>query len=451
MLHIGYGRVSNEEQAQDSNALNQQINRLLRAGVQEVYMDVQSGREDDRPDYERMMAKIRSLPNETVTLTITRDDRITRRGITSLQMLELFQFLGVRLNILDAGGVSDLSNPYAWKQRAQAGIDAEFESRMLSMRIKAGYDEFRRQKKANCKPPWGYVRVDERYKQDVSLGAAPRGCIDTFLEVRTLQGACRLCDERYGKRWSANGFRRWLLNPVLQGHTPYGLKSRRDCRYDPYENVVYNTHIEEAIMTSEEASLIRTILDENKSWWGTNRKARRYPLGGLMFCGECGTKCTVAHAANRVYVYCRQRKNRTLSHSCSQKHTPRMETIESAVIDALLSRAEAIATIAQIPDQHIDPPELHALKAEMAFYEKAPGNRAQGIVAELREQIEVFRYEQTLIGEQQAIGQELLMQGLGDRMFWLTLPDEEKRQVYKALVDQVTVKEGQVIEVRLKV
>jgi len=39
----------------------------------------------------------------------------------------------------------------------------------------------------------------------------------------------------------------------------------------------------------------------------------------------------------------------------------------------------------------------------------------------------------------------------GDRSYWKTLLDEEKRELYRALVDRVVVKDGQVERVELKV
>lgn len=182
--NLGYGRVSTKDQANDSNALTQQVNRLVRSGVDELFVDVQSGEDDDRPELEKVLDRVRSGTCRRVT--VTRDDRIARHGVMSLQLLDLFEKSGVELCILDGGGVSDLSNPYHWKQRAQAGIDAEFENRVKSMSIRRGFEEFRREGKANPKPPWGYVRQDEHYQPAPEWEAA-RGSVDLFLELQTLQ------------------------------------------------------------------------------------------------------------------------------------------------------------------------------------------------------------------------------------------------------------------------
>lgn len=434
MIEAGYARVSSDEQARDSNALTQQVNRLLRSGVEEIYCDVQSGKDDDRPDFERLLNDMRL--GIIKRITITRDDRITRRGLTTLQLLDDFCRYGVELRILDGAGTVDLANPYHWHQRATAGLNAEFEIRMLSMRIKAGFEEFRREGKANPKPPWGFKRVDESYQ--VADYEAVRGSVDLFLELKTLSATIRAIDERYGKQWSANGFRRWLLNPVLRGHTAYPQS----------KEIRYNTH--SAIITSEFEE-IHSILKENKQYWGANQQAPKHPLGGLLFCGECGTKCTVARGGNHLYVWCRQRKQKLLSKPCSQRKTPRYELIESAVITALLTRSQAIANLAAVADQPTETPELQALRAELHYYQAAPGGRAAAIVAELQQQIEGLKLQQSTTTQSQVANRELLNQCFGDRSTWECLmTPEEKRDVYRALVERVMIWDGQVQSVSLK-
>ncbi|MGB3311537.1 MAG: fdxN element excision recombinase XisF [Nodosilinea sp.] len=454
MKLVGYARVSKQEQAKNSNALDQQINRLVREGVEELFVDVQSGREDERPNFEKLVSLIRSRQVDGVV--ITRDDRITRHGSMTMELLDLFEKTGVHLRILDGGSSAvDFANPYEWKQRAQAGIDSEYEVRLNSLKIRKGYEFFREEGRANVKPPFGYKRVDEQYSLDTdpwkdtgfTVLEVARGTVEAFLEMRTLQGTCRLVDERFSKAWTANGLRCWLLNPTLLGHTPY----KRDDNLKQHRQIVYNTHTDRALMSQAELDTIKEVLAQNKSFWGANRSARRYPLGGLMFCGECGTKMTVARSDGRVYVWCRQRKNKISSKPCGQKKTPRMETIEAVVIQSLTKRAESISAMAEVPSPDIDPPELQALKVELAYYQNAPGSRAASIVADLRQQIEAFKQKQQVATVVTSEQRDLLLQVFGDPLYWKTLMDEEKREIYRALVERVIVKNGGVERVEVRV
>ncbi|ACC81191.1 fdxN element excision recombinase XisF [Nostoc punctiforme] len=442
---LGYGRVSTNEQADCTHAAAQQINRLERAGCQEIFFDIQSGSDDDRPEFEKLMALVRS--RQVSCVCITRDDRITRRGITTLQILETFFRCEVQLEILDAGGLIDLANPYQWLQRSQAGLNAEFESRMLSMRIKKGFEYFREKVKANPKPPYGYIRVDEKYQLDPKVNA--RGQIEAFLAVRSLQGACRLIDEKYGKQWTANGLRRWLLNPTLRGHTPYNRT------YEQWETIIHNTHSDQAVMTEIEYRVICEIFQNNKQYWGQNRIARQYPLGGLMFCGECQIKMTVAHGGTapneRIYVYCRRRKQRIQSQTCSQRRTPRIEIVEDAVISMLVKKSREIVNFAGITATTIEPQELMQLRSRLtALSQLGYDPDIEDAKTKLQRRINEFVYS---LGDRQVETDSRIdmLKSFPDPLYWHTLPDDEKRVIFRALIEKVIIKDGVVSSVLFKI
>lgn len=441
-IKVGYGRVSTTEQAVNTNAAKQQIQRLESAGCEKIYFDVQSGTKSDRAEFLKMMAEVER--GAIAAVVITRDDRIARDGYTTLYILETFPRCGVELEVLDAGKVVDLSNPYEWLQRSQAGLNAEFESRMLSLRIKKGFDYLRKEAKANPKPPYGYLRRNEKYQ--INRDINPRLQVEAFLKCGTLQSACRMIDELYGKRWSHGGLRRWLLNPVLRGHTGYDRPS------EVWRNIAYNTHPDQAIMTESEYQYICDTFQNNKRYWGKNRTAKQYPLGGLMFCGECGTKMTVAHGGNnRVYAYCRRRKQWVSSETCGQKKTPRMELVEESVITVLTQRAIAITAIAQTPPNPTVNPELQQLEDKLARLESMGDDPdIEELKGKLKLRIEGMKYGE--VSRSEEIGDKAkLLQAFSDPVLWRSFPDTEKRSVYRALVDRIMIKDGAVVEILLKI
>ncbi|MEH1788833.1 MAG: fdxN element excision recombinase XisF [Nostoc sp.] len=441
---LGYGRISSSEQANNTHAAAQQISRLLHAGCQEVFFDIQSGSDDSRPEFEKLMAFVQK--SEVDCICITRDDRITRRGITTLQILETFSRCGVQLEILDAGGVSDLANPYEWLQRGQAGLNAEFEIRMLSMRIKRGFEYFREKAKANPKPPYGYIRVYEKYQLDPTINA--RGQVEAFLKMRTLQGACRLIDEKYGRQWTANGLRRWLINPTLRGHTPYN----RTQSGEAWETVIHNTHLDQAVMTEVEYRVICEVFQANKQYWGQNRKSQQYPLGGLMFCDECETKMTVAHGGGeRIYVCCRRRKQNIRSQTCSQRRTPRMEIVEDAVISVLVKKAREIVDFGDIPTPTIEPQELQQLRRRLAALSQL-GYDPDIEDAKTKLQRRINEFVHSLGQHQQDTDSRIdMLKSFPDPIYWHTLPDDEKRVIFRALIEKVIIKDGAVLEAVMKI
>ncbi|MBO3459933.1 recombinase family protein [Aetokthonos hydrillicola Thurmond2011] len=442
---IGYARVSKSEQMEDSNAATQQIARLMKAGCSEIFFDVQSGRDNDRPEFEKLMQRVRSRDRCDVVV-ITRDDRITRSGLTSLQLLQEFNQLGIKLEILDAGGVTNLDNPYEWKQRAQAGIDAEFESRMLSMRVCKGYEYLRDQHKANPRVPFGYVRDKEQYRLDPNLVDIASCCIAAFFEARSLQGACRLIFERCGIVRSANGLRDWLLNPVLLGHTPYHKITKTK-----YKLIVYNTHSDNALLTESQATEIRRILKENKNYWGNNRGKRIFPLSGLIMCGECGSNVTVAGGgtSTQSYYSCRKRRENTLF--CSQSMFIRVEELEEAVITELVKKAAAITAIASSVSIY-ETPDLQDLREKLRRVEILGDDPD---VADLRSKliarIHNLEQEQHLGQIVQSENVQTLVNTFSEIDYWQDTPRELKRPIYQTLVNKIVIKNGQVLSITLKV
>lgn len=84
---VGYARVSSPEQADDSQALEQQIARLKEAGATEILSDVESGSKDNRVEFQRLMSLV--LDGAIDEVIFTRIDRLTR----SLNLANASKFL----------------------------------------------------------------------------------------------------------------------------------------------------------------------------------------------------------------------------------------------------------------------------------------------------------------------------------------------------------------------
>lgn len=477
----GYARVSSREQAQNSYALEQQIARLKAAGATEIYFDVESRSKDDRKDLNEVLHLIETRQcDEAIFIRI---DRLTDSSVLLERVIRICLESEIRIR-----GLDDSIDLHTVGGRLHARIlvnVARGEVERLAERVQHGW-EYLRKRKVAMHPPFGYVKVDDRHeldhrafvclldgREERSRAQIAREIVEAFLSQKSLRLTLRHVNERYGIqafshnkagrvaremfRFSPSGLRDWLTNPVLQGHLGYLRGRKRKGRAEVY----YNTHPDHRLISDEEAQQIEAILAHNYRVKGFGSTALKYPLSGLVFCGECRSACYSLtgqnnyHRAKRLGIplemnYYFQCKNWRLR-ACQQKTTIRMEVAESAVIDALIARAESITTIAEQPVDAVDSPELQALKAELAYYEQAPGNRAVGIMADLRRQIDEFRHQHSVIGQQQLANRELLLEAFGDRLYWQTLPDEEKRDIYRALVDRITVRNGQVVDVALKV
>jgi hypothetical protein len=70
-------------------------------------------------------------------------------------------------------------------------------------------------------------------------------------------------------------------------------------------------------------------------------------------------------------------------------------------------------------------------------------------ILDLKRQVENFRHTLVQKSEVRQENRELLMKTFGDRLYWQTLPDEEKRLIYRALVSRAIINDGLVKEVIL--
>lgn len=499
----GYARVSSREQAENTHALEQQIERLKAAGATVIYVDIESRSKDDREELAEVLHLIET--RRCKEAIFVRIDRMTDSSVLLEKAITICLESNVRVR-----GLDDAIDFHTVGGRLHARLlvnIARAEVERLAERVRHGWAHLRNRKVA-MNPPFGYCKIDDAHKLDHTPflclltdqpsdpalrgttemwlnGTAPaivvqglskamiaREIVETFLEKRTLRLTMRDINEHYGIqtfahnnqpgkskggrvaqgmfRFSPGGLRNWLTNPVLQGHLCY----LRGGEYKGRKEIHYNTHADERLISDEEAREIEAVLKHNHQVRGYGSTALKYPLSGLVFCGECRSSCYSVKGGRGKnqpgYNYYFQCKNWRVR-GCTQKSLVRMEKAEDAVIDALLRQVNAITTTAEQITEKVEPLELQELRAELAFYQNAPGNRAEAIVSDLRRQIESFQHRTQREDSAQAGNRELLLQVFGNPVYWKTLGDEEKREIYRSLVDRVIVRNGQVEQVILKV
>ena len=112
-----YTRVSSEEQAREGVSLDAQLTECRRYAAQSGWMlgpefqDVLSGKRDDRPAYQALLAEVRRLRavGQSVVVVVFRLDRLGRRILERVRCREELKALGVPVHSVREGGeVSDL-------------------------------------------------------------------------------------------------------------------------------------------------------------------------------------------------------------------------------------------------------------------------------------------------------------------------------------------------------
>jgi DNA invertase Pin-like site-specific DNA recombinase len=452
---LGYARVSRQEQATHRHGLETQLNRLKKAGCTEIFQDIESGRhwgESKRVDFHRICELVKN--KQIKRLTVTSLDRLSRESITSWMLLEQLEKTGIPVKELDSGRIINFGDPNEWYESRQKGLQAERESRITQMRTRAGYQNLRDLQKANPRIPYGYIRVNEKYEIDPALYAIARHTIETYLKIKNLPETTRIIYELYEKKWSVAGLKGWLNNPVLIGHTPYGRKRTPSVLKEQAQQIIYNTHPDNSLMTEAEQIEILEILRHNVRIWGKNAKAFINPLSGLVFCGECGISADLLSKPSggkktefkrlRSF-YCRTRSHKPAGQFCSQKTTLKLEYVESVVITALTQRAEEIANKAKAPLEIVEPVELRELRTQLSGLETLGNNPAiEAAKNQLRSQIENFEYKHRQKIQTKDQKRQTLSEVFANPLYFSTLELEEKQKIYRALVEKVVMKDGDI-------
>lgn len=480
---IGCCRVSSREQQINSEALAQQIARV-RPHCDRLIVEVQSGASRSRPKFKELESLIRS--GEAKKIVCTRLDRLTRSLRQLQNFLDLVERYGVEVQCLDDD--FDLTTATGRFHANIVGSVAEMESAMLSERVRHGWAYFRKQGKIHS-PAFGYrvtaenkLEIDHdpfvcliKGKQVLSRYQIARMLVDWYINPpedgngrkrRSLRRTIELLNEKFGiqvltahkgrnahgqLRFSPAGLRDWLSNPALRGHTAY-LKKRNGQRLPPSQWLVErDTH--EPLITQSEAERIALILEGNKNQNFSGKSAQRFPASGLVRCLRCRGTC-YTQSGNRgktpgynYYYQC----SRWTTKACDQNRMIRIEKVESAIIEALVSEAEVIARGYEISqeDNPVTPPEVVELQQSLEALEKLPYNPAiEQSKAALKGQLEETL--QRLYHSNVDRGQRALkLSALSDHQRWGSLGAEEKMQLFRYFVKAAWLDNGEIVRVDL--
>ena len=467
---VGYSRVSKREQAENTHALEQHIDRLRSAGATQIITDVESGLKADRKGYLELLQLIEQ--GEVEKLIVTELSRLGRSLFSLKKAIDLIVRHDVKF--VSLAEKIDLDTAIGKFQFNLAGALAEMESDRLSERSKNGW-AFLRKRQVAMSPPFGYIKTTDgkhaldrqpylcllETKEELSRAALASDTIDSFFRCGSLRACIKHLNGKYGIqtynhdkrpgytarglfRWSCSGLKHWLTSPVLRGHLIY----RRDSKNS---EIIYDTHRQERLLTNGQYQEVERILAQNRAGRGWGAKRAHYPLSGLVECADCRGSCYSMTSGKLEYYYF-QCKNAKLN-ACPNKKAIRAEKAEAAVAVALTTRAEQIAQIAATPDEPIDPPELIQLKSQLAALQSIPGSNPaiESAIAQLLLQVKSQKSQVKSTYDLRLTTYDLLVETFGSSTFFECLPEDEKRRIFHALVERVIIRDGEVMTIRLKV
>lgn len=402
MVTVGlYARVSKKEQANDTHALDRQL-RILRRQVGRLYpgaevleyIDVQSGRRDDRIEYSKLIVAVEAKALDVVV--VLRIDRLTRDLETNARLAKMFERTGVQFYEIDSDRIIDFRNPNDWSYFVNAGVSADKETRKLSARIGRVFED----KRLNGQMAGGRVGWPYRMSPDGFIEVDPAQwdkavqAIFICLEERgsTTRAMIRIRDE-LGMDRTRQWLHRWLRSPLLRGWMirdtrVEGSRNQKrkiqDLTLEPSQHPSLFSDPRLLAVNAEER--LEQTLKLAKTRTGRTHNFTPYPLSGLCICGRCGgaaiIKTLKKKGCDKTYCYiaCSQRINRlgncggdygTLRGVRNSVNT-RYADAEAAVLEALAKRGKEIfdTAIAEQPDASLqDTVEINEIRDSISRLE----------------------------------------------------------------------------------
>ena len=464
MRLIGYGRVSTRE-VEQIGALEQQKDRLIKAGAVELLIDIESGTKDSRPNYQALQEIIRQ-EGDRLTIIVTRLDRLTRSLPELRRFIALIEKTGTKLIALDDN--LDLTSSVGKFQLNMLGALAEMESDRMGERVRHGHAFNRSQgKPPPGLPPLGYIRNGDRLEPDHgkvicfdgkewSRWELGRLRIELILQHRSMYKAAREYNERLGLslnkpghrtgklRVSMQGLGSWVTNPVLRGVFIY-------CRGTKNEQTKQGDF--EAMLSDQEWQQISEIIRVNNKKVG--RGSGRFLFSGLAKCGHCGgvfsgRQWLTKSGQVRVVYHCKKKYG-----ACFNEVRIIEQDLTRAVIDQLKAKAKELWSLEQPTKQTTANPEQAQLTQQLTALKAIVPSSAiiDQTIMEIERELLMAQQRQAQQSQETHQRRQEIIEIFGQDGFWEWLgqqkPDELKR-VFRRYIAQVVIT-SQAIEVTLKI
>ena len=345
---VGYIRVSTEKQARDGRSSLDTQEARIRATVSahdgllvKLFCDVESGRRDDRPEYQKMLKYV--LEEHVDVVLVQYLDRFGRRPKEILSRIWALGEQGVSVEATD----QDIKDDELMLM-VHAGVAGQ-ESKRTSERVRANMGNSAKKGTHSGKAPYGFRPVREI--QD-GRAVVVRWEIEKA-EAEIIKEMARLSSEenlgfkaisdnlnergmrRETKHWVPSSIQQILRNPVIKGLMVYGRNQKKG---SPPQEIIEVRGIFPAILTDEEWDTLQQRMDIRKGAPRGSVHKSNYLLSGIARCGHCGGPMTGKTGSSykgktyRSYQCVRAKKSKE---DCAFHNGHNAKRIEPAVLDYL--------------------------------------------------------------------------------------------------------------------
>ena len=341
-----------------------------------MYIDrALTGRSDDRPEFQRMIAESKS--NAFNIVLIYKFDRFSRDRYDSLYYEKLLNKNGVQL----ISATEPISNdPQGILLRSIIDGYSEYYSAELAQKVRRGNLESRKKGLFTgglC--IYGYRIENQRYVIDEIQASIVKRIFNEFINGKKIKDIITdLTNEGYS---SPTG-------PFKQSRIPKMLRNKKYIGIAHIAGVDYYDMVPPIIdvKTFETAQI---ILDKGRQKNGREKADVTYFLSGKVYCGSCGSLMVGAKGTSKTgapYYYYKCAKKIKNTHNCNRKPY-RKEFLEKYVYDSIIERLndssffEEVATkTAEVVNKEFkDTTKEKALSKELKEIEKKLSNYTKAI------------------------------------------------------------------------
>ncbi len=345
--YVGYIRVSGDKQVGEGHSsLETQESRIREVVKQNgglvvrLFQDVQSGRRNDRIEYQNMVRYV--LEEQVDVVLVQYLDRFGRNPQEILQRIWQLKDHGVSVEATDQDIQDELI------LLVMAGV-AGHESKRTSERVRANMGNIVRRGIHSGKPPFGFTAVREivdgharvvRWEIEESeaeiIREMARLCTDENLGFKAISDTLNERGlQRATGHWVPSSVQHILRNPVLRGLMVYG---RRPKTGNPKGEVIEVEGVFPPILTDAEWDALQLRMDIRKKVSRGSSHKSDYLLSGMARCGHCGGpmsgKSGSAYKGRRYTSYVCTRATRARE-GCAFYNGHAQKRLETAVMEYL--------------------------------------------------------------------------------------------------------------------
>lgn len=334
-----------------------------------------SGRTDERPEFQRLIADAKRKKFEAVVVYKT--DRFARNKYDSAVYKRELKRNGIQI-FYAAEAIPDGPEGIILESLME-GL-AEYYSAELAQKIKRGMHESALKcQSTGSGRPLGY-RVDEqkRFQIDPESAQTVQTIFEQYIKGESNAAICELLNSRGLRTAQGKPFNKNSINRII--------KNRKYIGEYRYHDIVVEGGMP-AIIPKDTFNLAQAEMERRRTRKAPKSPKAEYLLAGRLFCGHCkgpmqGVSGTGKSGNKWYYYYCgnTRGKNKT----CDKKQVSR-DRLERAVVDftvRYILQEEVLEELAR--KVHAAQERQNDTASEIAFYEKKLADNKKSIANVLR-------------------------------------------------------------------